>query len=399
MYYYISPSQEVTWNLALEEELFRNIQDLAPEGILLFYVNAPSLVVGRSQNLYQEVRWVQADLAGLPMCRRISGGGTVYHDLGNLNFSYILPGQRMERLGHFTFCLEGVEEYLLQLGLKVEMRPPSDLYVTSLRATETEYVTSLWEGGPEYVTSLQAGGPGGEKGPEILSEGKFSGNAQASGQRAFLQHGTLLYDSDLAVLDRYLHHIGPDLQTKGIASRRASVQNLKPFVEEAAQILPTTKSRLPLCFEDFRTGVEEALIQKSQAKPWPGPSQETQEAIASLVQSRYQSFAWNRGRQGTFSLTRTVPGLVSGVTELTARSAPGPGAGVDAGSTLGSAPGDEVHVEVVKGLIASWTSKAHPALNELLTGAPLQGQELIRRMGQGTGGPKDPTAYLTSIFG
>lgn len=388
MYYYISPSQEVTWNLALEEELFRNIQDLAPEGLLLFYVNAPSLVVGRSQNLYQEVRWVQADLAGLSMCRRISGGGTVYHDLGNLNFSYILPGQRMERLGHFTFCLEGVEEYLLQLGLRVEMRPPSDLYVTSMQAS-----------GPEYVKSLREDGLESEKGPEVLSEGKFSGNAQASGQRAFLQHGTLLYDSDLAVLDRYLHHVGPDLQTKGIASRRASVQNLKPFVEEAAQILPTTKSRLPLCFNDFRTGVEEALIQKSQARPWPGPSQETQEAIASLVQSRYQSFAWNRGRQGTFSLTRTVPGQVSGVTELTARPAPGPGAGVVAESTLGSAPVDEVHVEVVKGLIACWTSKAHPALNELLTGAPLQGQELIRRMGQGTGGPKDPTAYLTSIFG
>lgn len=388
MYYYISPSQEVTWNLALEEELFRNVQDLAPEGILLFYVNAPSLVVGRSQNLYQEVRWVQADLAGLPMCRRISGGGTVYHDLGNLNFSYILPGQRMERLGHFTFCLEGVEEYLLQLGLKVEMRPPSDLYVTSLQAS-----------GPDYIKSLREDGLEGEKGPEVLSEGKFSGNAQASGQRAFLQHGTLLYDSDLAVLDRYLHHVGPDLQTKGIASRRASVQNLKPFLEEAEQILPTTNSRLPLCFNDFRTGVEEALIQKSQAKPWSGPSQETQEAIASLVQSRYQSFAWNRGRQGTFSLTRTVPGQVSRVTELTARPTPGPGAGVGAELAPSLAPGDEVHVEVVKGLIARWTSKAHPALNDLLTGAPLQGQELIRRMGQGTGGPKDPTAYLTSIFG
>lgn len=374
MYYYISPSQEVTWNLALEEELFRNIHELVTEGLLLFYVNAPSLVVGRSQNLFQEVHWVQADLAGLPICRRISGGGTVYHDLGNLNFSYILPGQRMECLGHFTFCLEGVEEYLLQLGLKVEMRPPSDLYVTSLRAGEPE----------------------GEKGQEPLPEGKFSGNAQASGQRAFLQHGTLLYDSDLAVLDRYLHHAGPDLQTKGIASRRASVQNLKPFLEEAAQILPTMQAKLPLCFEDFRTGVEEALIQKSQAIPWAGPSQETLEAVASLVQSRYQSFAWNRGRQGTFSLTRSVPGS-------SAYSVPGqvPGSSADSMPVQvpGRVPEDEVHVEVEKGLIVSWTSKAHPALNELLTGAPLQGQELIRRMGHGAGGPEDPAAYLTSIFG
>ena len=82
-------------NLAIEEHLLRNLQIAEP--IVLFYINEPSVIIGRNQNSIEEIDPAYIKQQGIRVVRRISGGGAVYHDLGNLNFSFITQGQHRFR--------------------------------------------------------------------------------------------------------------------------------------------------------------------------------------------------------------------------------------------------------------------------------------------------------------
>src|SRR5215217_2536553 len=101
-------------NLALEEYVFRHKP--TDEDVLLFYVNAPAIIIGRNQNTIEEIDPDVVAARGIRVVRRISGGGAVYHDLGNLNFSVMTPHvqDRFNRYDHFT---RPVVEVLQELGV------------------------------------------------------------------------------------------------------------------------------------------------------------------------------------------------------------------------------------------------------------------------------------------
>ena len=142
-------------NLAIEEYALKNLD--INESYLLFYINEPSIIIGKNQNTVEEINTDYVEKQGLHVVRRLSGGGAVYHDLGNLNFSFITKddGESFHNFKKFT---EPVVTALHKLGVKAELSGRND----------------------------------------IIAEGrKISGNAQFSTKGRMFSHGTLLFDSEM----------------------------------------------------------------------------------------------------------------------------------------------------------------------------------------------------------
>ena len=177
-------------NLALEEYVFRNKP--TDDDILLFYVNAPSIIIGRNQNTIEEINARVVAERGIEVVRRISGGGAVYHDLGNLNFSFISPyvHGRFNRYDHFT---KPVIAVLRALGVPAELSGRNDIL---------------------------AGGR------------KISGNAQFATPTRMISHGTLLFDSNLDDVTAALNPKPGKVESKGVKSIRSRVANISEFLTE-----------------------------------------------------------------------------------------------------------------------------------------------------------------------
>jgi len=177
-------SSEVYRNLAVEEWLLGHAEGRGP--ILFLCVNSPCVVIGKNQNPWRECRLSLMEEAGVPLARRISGGGAVYHDEGNLNIGVIVP--RAE------YCEEQQYELIFntlnRFGIKASRLLKNSLAVDGK---------------------------------------KFSGQAFCFRGRHVLHHGTLLVNSDLGRLGRYLGAEIEAIETNAVASVPAHVTNLAPF--------------------------------------------------------------------------------------------------------------------------------------------------------------------------
>ncbi len=185
----VSSSADVYENLAAEEALL----DAAPtEPVVFIYANDPAVVLGKNQNPWRECAVSRLDALGVKLARRISGGGTVYHDRGNLNLACILPREHYRR-----------DEVLR-------------LYIAGLaRAGVTAEIT----GG----TSLAVGGR------------KVSGNAFCFRRDHVLHHGTLLWEADLEKLRAALVPDLPEVETRAVASNPMPVVNLRDLLPGRTQ--------------------------------------------------------------------------------------------------------------------------------------------------------------------
>lgn len=170
------PGREITANLDYEKQLLE-LCSQQQQAACLFYVNDPCIVLGRSN---PEEQWVDAGSAGedgIPVVRRISGGGTVYHDNDNLNYSFIIPRAQLNEL-----C-----------GLAGEGAMSTSAYIDFFRGVVIRALQS--HGGDWTATGTS----------DISLNGrKVSGNAQRIGRRAVLHHGTLMLRCPLAAIERYL---------------------------------------------------------------------------------------------------------------------------------------------------------------------------------------------------
>lgn len=255
---FFCPSHEVRENLALEAYLYDHFTELDSEGIFLLYVDEPCFVIGKSQNAFIETDWVRAEEEGCEIVRRISGGGAVYHDLYNLNYSFIVP-RREDLILNFSAFIKPVTDYLRGLSIPAEPHGSSDIYVDGR---------------------------------------KISGNAQALGKHVLLHHGTLLFDSDLTRLAGYLHHRQPGMQSKAVSSNQSSVLNLA----EAMQ-----KRGTSMDFEAFSGGLWEFMKQAWQAEDLT-LTEEQKQASEALASEQYASWEWNFGRSPHFTICRTALG-------------------------------------------------------------------------------------------
>lgn len=234
-------------NLAIEEYALKNLD--IEDTYLLFYINEPSIIIGKNQNSVEEINTKYVEDNGIHVVRRLSGGGAVYHDHGNLNFSFITKddGESFHNFKKFT---APVVEALKSLGVEAEMSGRND----------------------------------------ILAEGrKISGNAQFSTRGRMFSHGTLLYDSEIEHVVSALNVKKDKIESKGIKSIRSRVANIKEFLNEDITI------------EQFRQLLLEAIF-KSKDIPKYELTEEDWKNIHELSKERYQNWDWNYGKSPKFNL-------------------------------------------------------------------------------------------------
>ena len=176
------PTTDPYTNLATEELLLQQIEQIGPT--LLLYVNTKCVVMGKHQNPLLECRPEFLGAQGVPLLRRFTGGGTVFHDEGNLNFSFLMPKNGYNEALHFQI----LQRSLLDFGIQ----------------SEIDTHKSLWYGNR-----------------------KFSGSALARKLIGNIHHGTLLVESNLELLNQCIQPTFNNLETKAPRSRRAPVMNLK----------------------------------------------------------------------------------------------------------------------------------------------------------------------------
>ncbi|MBK8988918.1 MAG: lipoate--protein ligase [Chloroflexi bacterium] len=246
-------------NLALEEYLLRHVP--TAEAILLFYVNEPSVILGRNQNALEELDPDYTANHNVHVVRRLSGGGAVFHDLGNLNFSFITNGSR--DLHNFQRFTEPVIRVLNQLGVPAALHGKSDIYVAGR---------------------------------------KISGNAQYLARDRMVSHGTILFDSDLEALLRALNPRQVQIESKAVQSIRAKVGNVKEWLPE----MDTAVLRQTLLTGIFAGRPVDHL--PLSADDWT--------RIHQIKTERYDTWEWNIGRSPRFSVQRRI---LWGQTEIEAR--------------------------------------------------------------------------------
>ena len=239
-------------NLALEEYVFRNKP--ASDDVLLFYINAPSIIIGRNQNTIEEIDPDVVAARGIHVVRRISGGGAVYHDLGNLNFSVTTPNVtgRFNRYEHFT---RPVVDVLRALGVPAELSGRNDIL---------------------------AGGR------------KISGNAQFARLDRMFSHGTLLVDSNLDDVTAALRPKPGKVESKGVKSIRSRVANISEFAREPITVTELRERILEGIFGTRdRAGIPSLEMTDAD---WSG--------VQSLVESKYGAWAWNYGENPPCNVQR-----------------------------------------------------------------------------------------------
>jgi lipoate-protein ligase A len=237
-------------NLAIEEHILRNL-DIQEGGVFL-YINQPAIILGRNQNPFEEVNLPFAEAQHLPILRRLSGGGTVYHDLGNLNFSFITL-QRKEDFHNFRKFTAPVLAVLQDMGVEARLNQHNDI---------------------------------------VVDGRKVSGNAQYIAGGRMLTHGTLLFNSDLSNLALALKANPGAIESKSIKSVRSRVANISEFLPE------------PMDMQSLRLKVLRGIFPGTGQVPTYRLTQEDWAAIRQLAAQRYQAWEWNFGRTPSFSLQK-----------------------------------------------------------------------------------------------
>ena len=239
------------FNLALEEYALREMDPA--RDYLLLYRNESSVIVGRNQNVLEEVNDSFVRSKGIRILRRLSGGGTVYHDPKNLNFSFITRYEP-SRLHNFRFFNTPVVRLLRTLGVPAEMNDRNDIL---------------------------AGGR------------KISGSAQFSSKGRMFSHGTLLFDSELDVLDRVLSVRMKQIESKSHKSVRSVVANISEFLDR------------PMDVSAFRHFLLDGLESEGLVGSHYGLTEADLGRIREIRESRYDKWEWNIGRSPRFRLKRS----------------------------------------------------------------------------------------------
>ena len=247
-------------NLAFEEYFLKE-KDLG-EDCFMLYCNLPAIVVGRFQNTFEEINPTFTNQQGINIMRRISGGGAVYHDLGNLCFSFIYTGTAAETIDKSKLA-RPVAEALSRLGIQVELSKRNDMF---------------------------------------LAGKKFSGNAMALSRHKLLYHGTLLFDADLEILTQALIRPAGRIESKGIQSIRSEVTNLKPYFSPEIEI------------GQFKQALIRELLNNLSPRFYE-PTRQDLSAITDLAQKKYLNWDWTIGSNPPSSLRRTCD-LSAGILEI-----------------------------------------------------------------------------------
>jgi lipoate-protein ligase A len=235
------------FNQAVEEYFLKNLS--SDESIFMLWQNRKAIVVGKHQNTIEEINTTYVKEHDIQVVRRLSGGGTVYHDLGNLNYSLMANMDKIKQ--DIQFLTQPIVKALRMAGLDVYFSDRNDLLVDGR---------------------------------------KISGSAQYIKGRRILHHGTLLFQSDLDAISRALKAGDDRIESRSIKSVRSRVTNIRDHLP--ALTIPVFKANLQ------RVLAQEAALQSYQL------TQADRDAISNLRDERYSTWAWNYGRSPEYTLSK-----------------------------------------------------------------------------------------------
>ena len=239
-YYIESRETDPRYNLALEQFVFNSLD--RSHSYFMLWQNHNSIIVGKHQNTMAEINAAFVNEHKISVIRRLSGGGAVYHDLGNLNFTFITDAGINNAVNFIDFCLP-VQKALVSFGVPAEISGRNDMTV----------------------------------------EGKkISGNAQYVKQGRVMHHGTLLYDSDLEALSKALNVDAGKIESKGIKSIKSRVANIRPYM----------KTDMPV--GEFWIALKKHLFAAFDMKEYKMSAGEEAE-IEKIKENIYSQWSWNYG--------------------------------------------------------------------------------------------------------
>ena len=249
----INNNTDPRYNLALEEYVLKNVNIV--EDIILLWQNEPSVIIGRNQNTIEEINSSFIKEHGIHVVRRISGGGAVYHDFGNLNFTFITNNVK-DNLHNFTKFTNPVIKALNSLGIKAEFSGRNDI---------------------------------------VVDDKKISGNAQSFHKNRMFHHGTILFDANLDMIASVLQVSHDKIASKGIKSNRSRVTNILPYMENKMTILDFKDYLLKYFLETENIGDKLFTL-----------SREDYAHIEKLMQEKYMTWEWNYGESPQFEVVKTA---------------------------------------------------------------------------------------------
>jgi len=246
MRYIINNSTDPYFNIALEEYCLMHVDP--GEDYFLLWQNEPSIIIGKNQNTLEEINTRFVEERGIKVVRRVSGGGAVYHDLGNLNFTFISK-VNPERTTDFSVFADPVIKVLKELGVDAMLLGRNDI---------------------------------------IANDRKISGNAQRLYRTKFLQHGTLLFDVNLEDLAEALNVSADKIQSKGIKSIRSRVANIRELLAEDMAVDEFREMLQRRLSDDYRS--EEIRLTEEDLKQ-----------IEENARNKFASWDWTYGQSPAFN--------------------------------------------------------------------------------------------------
>ena len=244
----ISTTNDPAFNLATEEYLLRH----SNKDVFFLYTNSPSIIVGKHQNTLSEINYRFVNDKHIPVYRRLSGGGTVYHDNHNLNFCFIQTGKKGE-LVNFAKYSEPILLALKSLGINATFGKRHDIQIDGK---------------------------------------KVSGNASHVYKSRVMHHGTLLFSSDLDVLNNSLKNNPLIIKDKAVKSVRSEVTNISDYLD------------VSFTYEHFVEYVFKELLSYYNNASTLHLTNDERDNIQALSADKYNTWEWNYGYSPNFELNK-----------------------------------------------------------------------------------------------
>jgi len=236
------------YNFALEDYLLNEAEE---DDYVFFYIHKPSIIVGKYQNTIEEVNKDFIEENNITVARRLSGGGAVYHDQGNLNFSFVHKADKRD-VNNFKKFTKPVINALKELGLNAHLSGRNDI---------------------------------------LIDEKKVSGNAQYYTNGRLLHHGTLLYNSEMSNLVKSLKVRELKIKSKGIKSVKSRVANITDFLNNK------------LTIEDFKDYLLKSFYQARDIEKYE-LDEKAMDYVDSKVNKKYSTWDWNWGKSPNFEIQK-----------------------------------------------------------------------------------------------
>ncbi|OHY29754.1 lipoate--protein ligase [Streptococcus parauberis] len=252
MKYIVNKSNDPAYNIALEAYAFRELT--SEDEIFILWINEPAIIIGKHQNTIQEINKEYTDEHGIHVVRRLSGGGAVYHDLNNLNYT-IISNKSEEGAFDFKTFSQPVIATLADLGVKAEFTGRNDLEIDGK---------------------------------------KFCGNAQAYYKGRMMHHGCLLFDVDMSVLGDALIVSKDKIESKGIKSVRARVTNILNELPEKITVNEFSDKILEKMKETYPDMTEYVLSEDELVK------------IQESADTQFGTWDWTYGKAPEYTIERNV---------------------------------------------------------------------------------------------